>query len=450
MNNDSNKKKLTLLGVFALAISGVAPTGSMAYGSAATAKVAGINIPLSFLLGGLGILCVAASFASMAKYVSAAGSAYAYNRKAFGECGGFITGWILTLAYLVLLVPQPGLTANFINVFLKHFKMSISISLFAFIVIGVFWLISLFGIKFTSKVALITEAIALVVLLILSAVILLKGGAKGINIKPFIPHNNFGGIGQGMIFAVLSYSGFEEVSAVSIRTDNPKKTIPKTLILTVLLIAIFYIVVTAVTVWGFGENNIATFAGSASPLDYLSAKYLGEPMAIVMDLAILLSAIASVLGCGNACAYMIYALGQHHYLPSKLGEFDYHINSPKNAVNLTALLAAIGYAVFGVPFGYQSIYSNANVLGVLGLLIVYILVCVGNFVYFEKNSEIHFSIWSHAIVPLIGVLILIFPFISNIYPVPKFPANLYPYIIVAWVVLGLILYYIHSHKSLNE
>lgn len=54
MHND--RKKLTLLGLFALAISGMAPTDSLAYTTAATTKFAGYNIPVSFLLGGLGIL----------------------------------------------------------------------------------------------------------------------------------------------------------------------------------------------------------------------------------------------------------------------------------------------------------------------------------------------------------------------------------------------------------
>ncbi|XIF19778.1 MAG: Hypothetical protein AJITA_00465 [Acetilactobacillus jinshanensis] len=86
-----------------------------------------------------------------------------------------------------------------------------------------------------------------------------------------------------------------------------------------------------------------TFANSSSPLDALSTKFLGNTMAIIMDLAIFLSGLASILGSANACAYMLYALGKHHYLP---------------------------------------------------------------------------------------------PFLSNIYPVPKFPGNLYPYIIIGWIVIG--------------
>ncbi|XIF20059.1 MAG: APC family permease [Acetilactobacillus jinshanensis] len=441
--NKNNRGKLTVLGLFALAISGIAPTGSMAYSTTATAKVAGYNVPLSFLLGGLGILCVALCFAAMAKHIAGSGSAYAYNRQAFGEKGGFITGWIMVFAYFVLMISQPGLAANYINVFLHHFGISLSMNWMTFIIIGVVWLISLFGIKVTSKIAFVTEGISLIILIILSAIILIKAGITGtINPKPFVPHHNYGGIGQGMIFAILSYSGFEEISTVSFRTKNPKRTIPRTMIWTVILIMAFYLVVTFVEVNGFGIKNIGAFANSPSPLDTLSTTYLGNGMAMIMDIAILLSGIASVLGCTNACAYMMYALGAHHYLPSPLGKFDADLNSPKNAVNVTFILCAIAYAIFGIPYGYQAMYSNASTLGVMGILIVYMMVCAGSGVYFARRKDVRFSWFRHLIIPVVGILVLIMPFVSNIYPVPQFPGNLYPYIIIGWIVIGFIVAYV--------
>lgn len=441
--NRNNRGKLSVLGLFALAISGIAPTSSMAYSTTATARVAGYNVPLSFLLGGLGILCVALCFAAMAKHIAGAGSAYAYNKAAFGEKGGFITGWVMVFAYFVLLISQPGLTANYVNVFLHHFGITWSINWMTFIIIVSMWIISLFGIKVTSKIAFITEGVSLLILIILSAIILIKAGMSGtIDPKPFIPHNNYGGIGQGMIFAILSYAGFEEISTVSFRAKNPKHTVPRTLIWTVILIAAFYLTVTFVEVNGFGIKNIAAFANSPSPLDALSSTYLGNAMAMVMDLAILLSGLASVLGCANACAYMMYALGANHYLPGFLGKFDENLNSPKNAVDVTMIMCAIAYAIFGVPYGYQVVYSNASTLGVMGLLIVYMMVCIGSGIYFARRSDVHFSWFRHFLIPLVGVAVLILPFLSNIYPVPKFPGNLYPYIIIIWVVIGLIVSYV--------
>ncbi|MDN6038216.1 MAG: APC family permease, partial [Lacticaseibacillus paracasei] len=79
------RKKLTLLEVFGLSIAMVAPTGAMSFNTASAAANAGINMPIAFLLGGIGVLFVAISFVELGKRIPGDGSAYAYNAKALGE-----------------------------------------------------------------------------------------------------------------------------------------------------------------------------------------------------------------------------------------------------------------------------------------------------------------------------------------------------------------------------
>ncbi|EPC83532.1 hypothetical protein Lpp37_04053, partial [Lacticaseibacillus paracasei subsp. paracasei Lpp37] len=50
------RKKLSLLEVFGLSIAMVAPTGAMSFNTASAAANAGINMPIAFLLGGIGVL----------------------------------------------------------------------------------------------------------------------------------------------------------------------------------------------------------------------------------------------------------------------------------------------------------------------------------------------------------------------------------------------------------
>ncbi|GLB47569.1 amino acid transporter [Philodulcilactobacillus myokoensis] len=442
-----DNKKLSLIEVIAFGIAAVAPTGAMAFSTSASAKLAGINVPLSFLLGAVGMFCVALCFASMAKYVSDAGSVYAYNRKALGERAGFITGWILAFAYIFLIASMPGLTAHFLDVFLNYFGINLSINVMSFVIIALIWAISIFGIKVISKVAFFSEIIAVAILIVLACIIFTKGGSGGLSAKPFIPQHNISGIGQGMIYAVLSFAGFEGISAISVRTKNPKKAVPKSIIAAIILITIFFIGITFAEVSGFGIKNVAQFANSQTPLDFLAKTYIGNDMAIVIDFAILLSGLASFLGTLNACSYLFYGLAKQHYLPKMLGKFDFKLNAPKNAVNVSALLCALLYLLVGIPFGYETIYSTGSTLGVLGLIIVYMMVCYGNIFFYKNHQNLHFSIVNHLIVPVIGILVLFFPFLSNVYPIPPFPANLYPYMIILWVVVGFVISFKHDRKA---
>lgn len=433
-----DKNKLTLIGLLALGISGMAPTDSLAYCTVPATKFAGYNLPISFLLGGLGIFCVAVCFASMAKYISNLGSVYAYNKAALGEKCGFITGWILLLAYLVIMPAHAGLVGNFVAVFFKHFHIALSINFLAFFLTFLIWLISILGIKFTSKISLVLECISLSILILLSVVIVVKAYATGnLTAKPFIPHHNLSGIGQGTVFAVLSYSGFEEICSVSQQSKIPKRNLPKALLWSVAFAPLFFTFITFVQVIGFHIQNMKAFVNSSSPLDALSAQYLGNDWAIVMDFAILISAFGDFLGCANACSYMLYAYSKEHYLPQILSNLSPKLQNPTWAITVTAISTILIYLIFGLPYGYQILYTNASTLGTIGMLVTYIMICVGALVFFKRYH--HGSVFVHIIIPIIGALMLIFPLISNIYPVPKYPANLFPYLMVIWVFMGLII-----------
>lgn len=431
-----NKKKLGIIGLFALSISGVAPTGAMAFSTSTASSVAGINFPLSFMLGGIGILMVGLCFASMAKYVDDAGSAYAYNRMSFGENGGFLTGWILTLSYLVLFISQIGITANFFNVFIQNFGYKLPNVMLSIFIIASIWIISVFGLKKASAIAFIIEFIAILILFLLSAIILIKSKGLYDVHSSLIPHDNFSGIGRGMIFAIFSYIGFEEVSTVAFRSKNPKKFIPRVLTWTVIIISAIYVIISMIEFIGF-KGNITLFAKSSSPLNYLSVEYMNPTMSTIIDLTIFLSFMSSILGCANAASYMIYALGKKNYLPSKFGIFNYKLNAPVKSLNLVIIVSMIIYLLFSIPYGFEQVYNDGVVLGVIGALIVYMMVCAGTIVFFLKKKDVKTSIIRHLLIPVFGIVVLIYPLLSNVYPVPIFPVNLCPYIMIIWVLIGL-------------
>lgn len=433
-------KKLSLIEVFALSIATVAPTGAMAFNTTTAASVAGINIPLSFLIGSIALLLVGLCFVELSKHISKEGSVYAYNRAALGEKAGFVTGWALTLTYICFSAGTAGLTADFSSVFLTHFGIHVPTTVLAIFFTLLVWFITFFGLQLTSRIALVTEMISICILLILSFVIIFKGHVSS---APFIAHGNASGIGQGMVFAVLCFAGFEGSSTVAVRAKEPKKAVPRAILATIIGAALFYMFVSYAEVIGFGTNNIGKLASSAAPLDTLAIQYMGNGMATIVDLATLMSCFAAYLGALNACSYMFFALSRQGYLPKPLGKFEIKLNSPKNAVNAVAIICLILYAIIGVPFGPEQIYASLATIGALSLLIVYMLVCIGTIFYFKRDTNLHFSIFKHAIVPAAGLVILIFPLWSNLYPIPKYPMDLYPYIVVGWIIIGILMSFLH-------
>ena len=68
------------------------------------------------------------------------------------------------------------------------------------------------------------------------------------------------------------------------------------------------------------------------------------------------------------------------------------------------------------------------------MLVTYIVTNVGalRFLFFSGRVRA----WE-AIFPLIALAILVYVIYANVYPVPDFPFNIFPYIVAAWLVLGL-------------
>ncbi|XIF19959.1 MAG: APC family permease [Acetilactobacillus jinshanensis] len=385
----SRLQKMSFLNTLAISFTAIAPTCAMAFNTTAVAKFAGIHMPLSFIFGGMAILLVGACFAIMASQTSGVGSAYAYNKLALGERAGFVTGWILTMVYVVGGAGAIAMSTNFLQVLFGRFGLKASAVLIALGMLVLLYLINLLGIKIASDISLIIEVIAIIVLAVICGAVMIHGGMNGMNLQPFAFHaSNLPGIGQGIIYVIICFAGFEESTTMAVRTRNPKRTIPITIISTIILVALIFIAVSYVQVIGYGEAHVGNLINSKAPLNYLAQTYMGGKMATLIDFATTISSIASFMGIMNAGAYMLYALGKEHYLPKPLGRFNKHLATPLFALTTLPLLYAIEYVALGLPLGNNMAYSMYMGIAGLSFLVVYILVCVGIITYIHRKQGV--------------------------------------------------------------
>jgi amino acid permease len=110
-----------------------------------------------------------------------------------------------------------------------------------------------------------------------------------------------------------------------------------------------------------------------------------------------------------------------------LGETSDRTGSPANAlavVMVIAIVAFVAQRIGGVSAVNAFFYPGA--IGVLSMLVTYIVVNVGalRFLFLSRRVRA----WE---------AILVYVIYANIYPVPDFPLNIFPYVVAAWLVLGL-------------
>lgn len=240
-----------------------------------------------------------------------------------------------------------------------------------------------------------------------------------------------------MIFAMMSFAGFEGSATIAPRAHRPHKAIKVAILGSVIFAALFYFIVSYTEIIGFGTSHIGLMKDSSAPLNYLATRYVGKWMAIFIDFASVSSYFACYFGALNAGAFMLEALSNNGYLSPWLGQLKGEKETPAHALDLITVLALIFYAIIGIGFKVSAgdYYNYLGTIGVIALLLVYVLVSVGAIAYSRKHSAKH-SFFKHTLAPLIGILVMIFPIYSNLWPIPAWPMNTFPYIVFVWLILG--------------
>jgi amino acid transporter len=435
-SNRLRKDAIGGLGAAVLAMAFMGPATSVFFNTSLAAAGAGYALPFSILLALIVCALVASAITEFARKISSAGFAYTFNTHGFGKQGGFISGWLLVLSYAMvgpmLFAGIGAFSSDFVE---SQFKIGVPWWIFSALFVAIIWGIAASGINRSAQTALIFLVLEVGVMAALFVTIVGAGGAEGLSAAPFNPANSLhsvSGLGIGMLWGILFFIGFESAATLGEETQNAHRSIPIALFAAVGVIGVYYVFSGYAAAIGFGQGSVGEFVGDDTPWSTLTERYWGQGFLWV----ILNSIFANLLTGCNAAVRVIFAMGREGFFPRALGR----TSSGKPLVALGAymifslLLALVGGALIG-PFG---IYGFCGTILGLGLVIIYILINLALIRFYRREHPEEFSILRHAILPLIASLLLLLPIYGLVYPVPAFPNNLVPYIVIVWIALGFV------------
>jgi amino acid transporter len=199
---------------------------------------------------------------------------------------------------------------------------------------------------------------------------------------------------------------------------------------TVLCSAIFFIFVSYCEVVGFGSTGIRELAKSEAPLHDLALRYASTHAAIALDVAAATSCFAGVIGALAASGRILFALGRAGLSPALARVHPVH-GTPAAGVSLAAVLCIVPFVLWAPFVGASNYYSYTSTVGVLALILIYIGVGCAEVVEARREQR---PLWPAACS--LGPLLLLWVLYCNIYPVPEYPNNLWPYVALIWVILS--------------
>lgn len=293
------------------------PAVSVYFNPQLVAGFAGAAMPLVMAVSLLASLIVANGVAAMARELPSAGAFYTYVSRGLGPRSGFVTGILMFLAYALLVPAELALIGIYTHDILTGYGVSIPWPVIALLFAALMLVLSWRGIAGSLKTALTLFVIEVGVILLLSVIILAKGGADGLTAAPLLPSsspNGLSGIALGMVFGVLSFVGFESAATLGEEVRDPRRHVPRGIFGAVLLVGAIYLFTTYAEMVGFGVDGVGELTKDAAPFTTLAARY-APWLTLLVGLAGVSSIFAVIMNSHNGIARILFAMGREHMLP---------------------------------------------------------------------------------------------------------------------------------------
>ncbi|WP_148213104.1 APC family permease [Methylocella silvestris] len=432
---------LSYVEVLAQSISVIAPSTVPAAILGLIFATAGSGTWLSFLLGMIGLVLVSFNINQFARRSASPGSLYTYIVRGLGPTAGVLGGWALLFGYTLTGMSTLCGFAIIAGLLLGQIGVHLPVlALFAFGAIGACY-IAFRDIQLSAKMMLIFEGAALALILVLGFVIWRFKGfavdASQLTLKDATP----GGVLMGVVLVVFGFSGFEASTSLGEEAKDPLRTIPRSVIQSVVVSGLVFIFMAYVVILGF-EGSSASLDKTEAPLAFLADRIGWGWLGALINVGILLSFFSCTLASINSTARIAFSMARHGLFFDALGEAHAINETPYIAVGISALITfAVPAILFlcGVPaFEGQGYFGT---LCSFGFLLVYILISIAAPMYLKSIGKLTRSAVLYSGLAL-GFMML--PFIgtiglpgSSLFPPMEFPTSLLFGLFAAYMAIGL-------------
>lgn len=303
-------------------------------------RILGDASPWAFVLAGLVIAVVVACFAEVGSRFARAGGPYLYVRTAFGRFAGIQVAWFATLGPVAAGAAQ----ANLFTAYLAEFNASFDLPLLrALVITGVIGLPVIANIrgvnagKTLSSILVIAKLIPLALLIGLG--LLHTDGAAHALAAQGVVHPSLSLLMGGVLLAVFSYGGFEDILAATGDVREPQRSVAFSLAMSLTICVLVYSLLQVVTVSvlsGGGEPALQR------PLSAVAGVLMGRGGATMVALAAMISTAGAISATVLAIPRILASLGEHGDAPKAFVHLEGADRTPIVAtVTVGAAMAAL-------------------------------------------------------------------------------------------------------------
>lgn len=405
--------------------------------------IAGPAVWLAFILAGITALLSAVSYAEMAGMVPVSGSSYSYSYATLGEGVAWVCGWCLVLEYAVSVAAVAVGAADYVNETLRIFGLELPaslsagpgiaespggvINLSALIVVLLATVLLMRGAKESGIVNTIIVFVKLGIL-VFFAIVAFTAFKAG-NFEPLLPMGA-AGVTAAASSVFFSYIGFDAASTAGEEAKNPKRDLPRAIILSMVIVTTMYVLVAVAAI---GARQWQWFETAKAPLVQIVHELTQSNLAVFIFAA---SAVLAILSVVITVLYgqsrILLTMSRDGMVPRVFGIVSPRTGTPLVGTLVTGVLVAITAAL--IPLGEL---ANATSIGTL---FAFCLVNIAVIYLRVKRPDLprSFKVPFGPVIPILGSLACAFLMVNL--------GGTTWIVFGLWMVVGFVVYLTYSRR----
>lgn len=379
-----------LMGSAVLGISTVAPVYCLTSTLGSTAGEVGVQMPAVFLAGFLPMLLVAFAYRELNKAVPDCGTSFTWTVKAFGPRLGWMCGWGLVIATIIVLSNLAGVATSYFWLLVSELSGSDAVAslddskpvhiLTCLLLIAVATAISYRGMTATKGLQYTLVALQLVVLAVFVAMAVQKAGSGDFAatstdfswswLNPFAVRS-FAAFTAGLSLSIFMFWGWDTCLTANEETTGAEKTPGRAALIAMVVLVGSYLAtgIAAQMAVGTGGSGLGLANPDTSDNVFaaLAGPVMGPGLGILLFVAVLASAAASLQTTFIPVARTVLAMAAYEALPASYAKVHPKFRTPGRAT----VVAGVATGVFYTMMTLVSEHVLVDTIYALGLMICF-------------------------------------------------------------------------------
>jgi len=416
---------LGLWGSTVIGLASTAPVYSLVATLGWVILAVGAQAPIAFIVAFVPMMFIAFAYRELNNAVPDCGTTFTWATKAFGPWVGWMGGWGVAVAGMVVL-------ANLAQIASVYFWALLGTDLenndVRVILVAVFFIASMTYISWRGveigeriqNILLAIQYLALIVFVVAALVQFFAGTAP--NPTPFdwewlnpFAFTDWSAFTEAVLLAIFIYWGWDTCLALNEETKDPKRIPGMAALLTCVLLLVTYVSVTiaAMMYAGLGEDGVG-LGNEANADDVFVAIKDGllGPFGWVLVVAVLISAVSSTQTTILPTARGTLAMGVYRALPARFKRVHPRYRTPSFSTLVMGVVASLYYV--GMTVVSDNILQD-SILS-LGLAIAFYYAITGYACVWYFRRDLFTSgrnVVYRLVLPLLGALMLTFAFVQS-------------------------------------